>query len=174
MGWIVALVLGAGWLLGAAQPSTIRIGVVDADQVRLQSTTLQRDLKAASAPAEAIQEQLKARQAELQAAVAQYQAQQSVASQQVNDQRLAEIQRLNADSQALAKQMEAAIVEAEQTRLEPMRRRVLDAIAAVARDRGLDMVLSVDRVLYHRPELDLTAVVVARLDASGVILREPD
>ncbi|MCL5270842.1 MAG: OmpH family outer membrane protein [bacterium] len=166
-GRILAVAIGlAGLALMAAEGvGTGAVGVIDADLISKQSTYVQQELAKASADAQSLQDQLKARQAEYEKAVTQYNSQQSAATAQVNDQRKADIERIEKEVGDLQQKFNAALAEAQNNRLGPIRERIKGVVADVARERGIQVVLASQGVVYMTPAADLSAEVIRRLDA---------
>ncbi|GEM_PF-6744407 len=169
LGRTLALAAAAGswivWLLAAADPSDLRVAVVNTQKVTARSTSIQAEIAAASAGARALGEELGRRQEESRRAVEQFESQKTVATEEENQARLARLQALESAIETLSADLAREIARAQQEAVEPLRLKIEAAIAEEARRRGLWLVLAAEHVVYFHPSLDLTAAVTERLDA---------
>ncbi|WP_162925697.1 OmpH family outer membrane protein [Isoalcanivorax indicus] len=66
--------------------------------------------------------------------------------------------------QTLQQSLQRRVNNDRQELLESMEPKLLQAIEAVAKDKGLDMVISAQAMVYVKPELDITREVTQRLN----------
>ena len=159
-----SLLASAILIAGAAAQNGPAVAVIDTTRVRMESTVIQSQINAASAPAAIIQENFKAKRAQLATAVEDYRAQKSVTSEAVNKQRTDAIQKMTEDLNKIVEDYNKALGEAGAKDLPELRAKIIDAVEWVAHERGIKLVLSNEGSVYVAPDADLTDAVVAKID----------
>lgn len=164
--WWVSVFLGlTGMLILAAAQSHPSVAVVDPDRIRLESVSIREGIFEISRPAQELQESLQRKNKQLRDALETYESQKTVASEQENQKRGQQIRELVREVERIKAAFEAAMAEAEQEGLAPIRRRIVQAVEREAHDRGIELVLSNAEVIFAAERVDLTDEVIARLDA---------
>ena len=163
----IGVLVGALLLMAAVDPSpAIQVAVIDSDRITAESVIVQEAIQAASPAAQALTEELRRLQTEIQSLAERFASQESVTSAEENQRRIAAIQQLTVEADALTVRLDRELALARELTVDPLRDKILRAINEVARERGIPLVLPLDNVIYFDPTIDLTSAVIARIDAS--------
>lgn len=154
-------------LLAAATQTSPSVAVIDPDRVRQESVTVKAEMEKLAAPARDMLGELQQKQAALSKAIEEFGRQRTALSEEKVAKRTAELQQQAQEVQALSQKLKERMEKAQTEGLNPMRQRVGNAVSEVARARGVKLVLAQSGVIYNTDDLDLTAEVVARLDAGA-------
>lgn len=168
-----SVLLGAALLLSGAGAETPkpekatpqRIGFVDLEAVSWQSHFV-REL------VENMESQVREKEAELTAILEQMQALQeemerkgpTLSDEKIQDMRR-EGRRMQLEAEDKQYEMQNLQRDLERNKMGPALNKVLQVIEELGQEKGLDLILRGDMVLFGRPEWNLTDEVVKRLDA---------
>ena len=119
----------------------------------------------ASAAARALSEEFATKQEAYKAISEKYNSQASLVSGEENDRRREELLRLEDEIEELNFRLTREIKKAEESTYGPIRELIEKAIAEVALDQELNLVVSSSASVYHTPDIDITEAVIALLDA---------
>jgi outer membrane protein len=117
------------------------------------------------------QEEADALQSELDSAMAAFDQQQLVLSPVAREERVTEIRDLNQRVQARLQEMQNHILERQRELVAPLEDRMLTVVNGIRAERGLAVVFDVANpnttIISADPALDLTSLVISRLQGSG-------
>lgn len=160
-------ILGGLLLMAAARETAPNVGVIDPDRIRRESASVSAEMEKLSAPARELLNEVQAKQAALSKGLEDLNRQRSALSAETLRQRSEALQKQSEEVQALSKRLKERLDKAGSEGLSPMRQRVGQAVAEVARQKGVKLVLSSTSVIYNTEDLDLTGEVIARLDGAA-------
>jgi outer membrane protein len=140
---IVALVAAFVLILPArtATAQAVQIGFTDHELIIANMPEYQEIQQQLQQEFQQSQQQLQQRYEEFQEKVQRYQKQQALLSEETRQQRETELQQLQQELQQSAQQSEQQLAQREAEMLSPVYERVDKAIKAVAKNKGLDIVL---------------------------------
>jgi len=142
--YTLAVVLAAVALMMPAQTAdaqAVKIGFTDHELIIANMPEYQEIQQQLQQEFQQSQQQLQQRYEEFQEKVQRYQKQQALLSEETRQQRETELQQLQQELQQSAQQSEQQLAQREAEMLSPVYERVDKAIKAVAKDKGLDIVL---------------------------------
>lgn len=142
------LLLVVGATLPAAWAQAPTIGYTNQEALLANMPEMEGVQQQLQQAAQTAQEQLMQQQQDFQGRVEQYQKQQALLSEERRAEREQELQQLNAELQQAARQQDQQLAQREQELMEPLLTKLQDAITAVAEQRGLDVVLRSQAMLY--------------------------
>ena len=163
----MGLILGLAVVMAASREGSPVLAAVDVARVKDQSIWVQGQLVDLAGPVVTIQSDLKAKRQLLMEKLELYRAQAAAVSEEVNHKRQDEIDRLNEEVKVLGRRFTEAWDEAERAGLGPVRDQIMTTVQSLCRRRGVQLVVSMEAVLYLEPDVDLTDEVIRRLDAAS-------
>lgn len=164
-------------LLAAALPAraqtTGKIGVVDIDAVIARSKTVAEAVRKAEQTLDERRRQIEGRLAEIQKARSELDRQRSVMSAEQVQAEEEKIRRQREELDDLQYQTNKELSRIREEVMPPEVDRIIDAVKLVAEEDGYSLILPSDSVLYHIEAVDITPLVVQRLDRAGAAEAKP-
>lgn len=164
----LALAIGAVVLFacaaGAQAKDALKVGFVDLDQVIRQSRYIRGVVGAIDKQAREIQSRIDQNMGKYQRMAAELQKQRSVLSDQQVDEREKELKELRSQTQDLGYELDKLLKESKTDALNPALEKAMDAVKAIGKDEGYDLILTGENVLFAAKSVNLTDRVVERLD----------
>jgi len=162
---VLAWVVMTGWVSPAGAAQTIRIGVVDVQQILNQSQKGTGVKQRLEQERSVRQKDLDARQEEVMKLQADFEKQAPLLSEQAKRERSESIQRKRRDALRMAedgnRDFEKRVREAEVD----LTREIFGVIQEYGKDQGFTAILERGTVIHHAPSVDLTAEIIKRFDA---------
>ena len=141
-----------------------RVGTIDLVEVLRQSTATSSVRVLLDEKRAQFQEDFAAREVDLMAREKALQSKRDVMSKDAFDEEVRLFQTEVADVQREIQQKRKSLDNAFQQAQDKLRNLALEIVGDVAKERKLDLVLNRDKVLIFRNQLDLTAIVLERLN----------
>lgn len=163
---ILALALAAVAAVSAAQTNPT-IGYVDIDQVVSKSRPIRRMIETIQDQLSSLQEQIEVKRKQITDLESEIRRSDGVLKPDAIEAKRKEVLRLRNEFDDLDFQARQKAREIDATVFEPALKRVVFAIQEVAREKSIDLVLRGEAVLYGSSRVDLTDLVVAKLDQTG-------
>ncbi len=164
-------------LLAAALPAraqtTGKIGVVDIDAVIARSKTVAEAVRKAEQTLDERRVQIEGRLAEIQKARSELDRQRSVMSAEQVQAEEEKIRRQREELDDLQYQTNKELSRIREEVMPPEVDRIIDAVKIVAQEDGYALILPSDSVLFHIDSVDITALVVQKLDRAGAAEAKP-
>ena len=164
-------------LLAAALPAraqtTGKIGVVDIDAVIARSKTGAEAVRKAEQTLDERRVQIEGRLAEIQKARSELDRQRSVMSAEQVQAEEEKIRRQREELDDLQYQTNKELSRIREEVMPPEVDRIIDAVKIVAQEDGYALILPSDSVLFHIDSVDITALVVQKLDRAGAAEAKP-
>lgn len=145
----------------------VRIGIVDLDQAKNRSQTIQKSLKS-------VDDAIQPKQAEMQKMIAEHRrlredlaARRSVLAEPEIKKQEASIDGVRDKIEALQSEIDRYLRRSSTEVVEPAVDRILKTVERVGKAKGFDLILRSDVVLFGAESLDITALVIQELDRAG-------
>jgi len=145
--------------------AVLRVVVVDIQQVQQQSLAAQGVQRALEAQRETFQREIQAQEDRLRAAEQELAERRGELSQDQFAQRRREFEQQVIEGQREVQARSRALEQALSEGMRAVQQRIMQIVAEVALERGADIVLARNQVLIFDRALDVTQVVVERLNA---------
>lgn len=170
---LASVVITAG-LFGQKTPV---IGVVDVERVLNDYTTFQAAVEKVRGSVAPVEEEMQKMQATMQEIVtegreAETRAKNPAASEEARSEAQAELaelqqrlQQAQGQLQQFRQQAQELAQRGQQEQLEPLQEKAVDAVKNVAEDKGIDLVVAKNSVIYASDALEISDAVIAVLNA---------
>lgn len=173
--WTVAVLICAFFATGAMAQQTPKTAVIDVqalmrDSAAAKSIRVQVDQKRSG-----YREEISAKENELRAADQNLAQQRTVLSPEAFAERQRQFQKQVADVQRLVQTRNRQLDQGLAQAMQEVEKTIAKIGSEIAREKGLDMILAKNMVIYAAASFDITAEVLRRLDRQlpTVPLREP-
>lgn len=161
----VSLAATSGVLPQQASAQTLKLGYANAEALLPYLPAYQDIAQKVQRHVQSSQEVLQVKADQFQADYAQFEKQASLMAADARAEREAQLSQRYAQLQQLGVEKEAEAAEYEQSLITPLLEKVQEAVDAVAKAKGLDIVLRAPSILYVNEEtiVDITPDVASRL-----------
>lgn len=149
-----------------------KIGVVDMKQVTERSTALGKAIDEAEAPMRTQKDELDLKMNEFQRKREMLQGQETVLSDEERQNRERELRDLREEIQDMEREIQRQYNRIEMDLMRPVMDRILELVRTVAKEENFDLVIPSELAIYHTDKIDLTPLVIQRLDREGLNLPE--
>ena len=143
---------------------TLKIGSVDLDRLMVESTTIRRMVESVQDEVKKEQETMTDKMTRYKVLTETYEQQKSILTEEQRQTRRKEIDELKAQIEEQQDKVNRIIKRSERNLLEPTLARVEEAIKAVGKEEGYDLILRNDTVLFASERCDITDRVIRMID----------
>jgi len=153
-------------MLTFAQESitTLKIGFVDIDKLMMESTVIRRMVDSVQDEVKKEQENMTDKMTRYKVFTETYEQQKSILTEEQRQSRRKEIDELKLSIEEQQDKVNRIIKRSERRLLEPTLARVDEAIKAVGKEGGYDLILKSDAVLYGKENCNITNQVMSMIE----------
>lgn len=158
-GWMIA-----GWMILAGVAAAQKIAVVDMKAIADRSQRIKADLDKSQGQVRELQDKLQSKLSEIQRAHDELNRQRTAMTESDVSAREEKIEAMRSDYNDTQEALNKKINQIQKQVLRPQAEKIQQIIAEVARDKGYDLVMDAEAVIYHSDAVDITPQVVQIFD----------